>query len=69
MSSYLSLTPAYGRDYKSAKEVKEAWNANKDFGSLFGYVNKQQVDELKARGVTAVNIRYKKLTAVCVIKL
>ena len=27
----LTLQPAYGRDYKSAKAAKEDWNANKDF--------------------------------------
>ena len=26
-----TLTPAYGRDYKSAREVREALNAGKDF--------------------------------------
>ncbi len=26
-----TLTPAYGRDYKTAKAAKADWNANKDF--------------------------------------
>ena len=27
----MTLTPAYGRDYKSQKAVKAAWNSNADF--------------------------------------
>ena len=27
----MTLTPAYGRDYKSKKAVLEDWNAKKDF--------------------------------------
>lgn len=27
----MTLTPAYGRDYKSVKEVKAAWEADQDF--------------------------------------
>lgn len=27
----LTVTPAYGRDYKSAKEVRADFDANKDF--------------------------------------
>ena len=29
--SYFELSPAYGRDYKSAAEVKEAWATGQDF--------------------------------------
>jgi hypothetical protein len=62
----MTLIPAYGRDYKSAKEVKAAVDANKDFqvASMFdggGYTSK---DELKNKGVTSVVLRYKKLTQV-----
>lgn len=28
---YTTVTPAYGRDYKSAKAAKEDWQAGKDF--------------------------------------
>lgn len=67
MSTYVSAVPAYGRDYKSAKAVREDWAAGKDFliqdmqGS--GYVNK---DDKPADMV--LNIRYKRLTQVCVVK-
>ena len=69
----MELTPAYGRDYKSAKEVKEAWEAGKDFvinditspndGS---YINKE--DASKA-GMKSVLIRYKKLTQITNVKV
>ena len=28
---YTTLTPAYGRDYKNAKDAKTDWKAGKDF--------------------------------------
>lgn len=67
--SYITLQPAYGRDYKSAKEVKAAWEAGKDFmvASMFGgggsYVNKED-----APPKTTFNIRYKRNTQICVIR-
>ena len=64
---YLSAIPAYGRDYKSQAAVKADWAAGKDFliQDMFtgGYVNK---DDLPPG--TTLNIRYKKLTQICVIK-
>ena len=70
---FVTLVPAYGNDYKSQKEVKVAWEANKDFqinsighpndGS---YINKQDAEK---DGGTTYNIRYKKLTQICVIKV
>ena len=66
---YVTLTPAYGRDYKSMAAVKKDWADGKDFyvtdimaGS--SYANK---DTAELKGCT-LNIRYKKLTQVCVIK-
>jgi hypothetical protein len=62
---YTTLTPAYGRDYKSAKEVKAAWDAGKDFviadishPDNGRYVNKPQVPGQR------FNVRYKRLTAI-----
>lgn len=64
----MTLTPAYGRDYKSQKAVREDFNADKDFiiADLYHpdcgrYVNKSQLT-----GQT-VNIRYAQLTKVMVI--
>ena len=65
----LELTPAYGRDYTSAKAVKADWEAGKDFkiatfGSNMGrYVNKDDAP----KGAT-LQIRYKRLTQVCIIE-
>lgn len=66
----LTLVPAYGRDYKSQKEVREAWNTGKDFlindmSSTYNgkYVNKDDLVEWTG----TLNIRYKRLTQVCVI--
>ena len=57
---HLTVVPAYGRDYKSKKEVLADWNANKDFQICclfyFGgrrYINKDGV----SKGVT-INVRY-----------
>lgn len=50
----MTVSGAYGRDYKSGKEMKADWEANKDFvirsleGS--GYVNKEQVPGMEVWG-------------------
>ena len=69
----MNLVPAYGRDYKSQKAVKEDLDGNKDFqiqdissrwnGS---FVNKEQLIE---HGIGRVTIRYKKLASVAVIRV
>lgn len=71
---YLTIVPAYGRDYTSQKQVKEAWNANQDFtiqdmSSPHNgrYINKSDAEKFSP-GIT-VNIRYKKLTQVLPIKV
>jgi len=53
----LTVTPAYGRDYKSSKEALADWENNKDFvEALSGkYVNKIQVPKRE------VWVRYFKL--------
>lgn len=72
MSRYLTVVPAYGRDYKSKKDAVADWEAGKDFriadigaGRDDGrYVNNA---DLAGQDVT-VNIRYKRLTMVAVVK-
>lgn len=70
---YLTVQPAYGRDYKSKKEVRAAWLAGKDFEictlATFispirsgRYVNKEDAP----RGAT-INVRYDRQRKVCVI--
>jgi hypothetical protein len=58
-SNYATITPAYGRDYKSAKEAVADFEANKDFQIQPSgqYINKEQI----ATGIT-VHIRYKNQT-------
>ena len=65
---YYELTPAYGRDYKTAAAVKAAFEAGKDFtGDYqlgFALVNKPQI----AIGST-VNLRYKGGRNLAVVKV
>ena len=67
MSRYVSAVPAYGRDYKSKKAVLADWEAGKDFliqdPFLSGYVNKQDKP-----ADMVLNIRYKNLTQIAVIR-
>lgn len=63
--NYLSLTPAYGRDYKSRAAVLADLSAGKDFqaqpsGSYFNLQDAQPGDTL--------TIRYARLTKVAVFK-
>lgn len=66
------LTPAYGKDYSSKAEVLEAFLADKDFilndvqSRWDGKpINRPQVEET---GKSEVNVRYKKLARVVVLK-
>ena len=54
---YLTLLPAYGRDYKTKKSIINDLNALKDFivSHSGQYINKQQFNEL---GITSFNVRY-----------
>ena len=59
--NYIEAIPAYGRDYKNQKSVKEDWNANKDFVAMgmlgsMGYINKQDAE---TQGLKVI-IRYDK---------
>lgn len=64
----MTLVPAYGRDYKSAKAVREAWIEGKDFqiADMFSadsgrYINNQDCP------TCTINIRYNKLMKLVVI--
>ena len=64
--NYTTLTPAYGRDYKSGKAAKEDFPNRKDFilqpnGQYIGIGD-------FASGIT-VNIRYKQMRQVTTIKV
>ena len=69
----VTLTPAYGRDYKSKAAIMADLDADKDFiFNRFGdrydgaYVNKSQ---LMQEGITEVRVRYKRLTQLTILKL
>ena len=67
----ISLQPAYGRDYKSAKAAKESFDTDHDF-IIIAYnhpmhcSNGQPINrpQLIADGVKEVIIRYKQCTMV-----
>lgn len=67
----MTVTPAYGRDYKTAKAAREDWAAGKDFlvsditSRYDGKpINKPQADEA---GLT-VTLRFCNLTKTCAVK-
>lgn len=67
-ASYMEIAGAYGRDYKSLKDAKADWDANKDFqildvGPNMGrYINKAQLSEMPAG--TTLMVRFKGMTEV-----
>jgi hypothetical protein len=67
----MTVVPAYGNDYTSAKEVKDAFRAGKDFliADHFHpedgrYVNRADLIKSKVR---KVNVRYAGLRKIAVI--
>ena len=70
----MTLTPAYGRDYKNKKAIMIDWQAGKDFivADMFSPydgkpANKQDMEREGTE--TEVLIRYKNLTQIAAIKL
>jgi hypothetical protein len=68
---YAHLTPAYGRDYRNAKQIREALTADLDFifhdpsrGST--YIN---LPQLREAGFTTLQVRYAGLRRVTSIKV
>ena len=79
MNHTLTVSAAYGRDFKSKKEILNYWNSNRDFQNLnpsfynynsFNerlsglYINKQDAKRFK---VGFLNVRYKNLKNIAVI--
>lgn len=64
-----TLVPAYGRDYKSKKELLADFAANKDFYLVTyngqTYVNKEDVEKT---GEKEVMVRYSKCTKITILK-
>ena len=55
--NYLTLLPAYGRDYKTKKAIIEHLNNDRDFleSTSLKPINKQQFKELN---ISSFNVRY-----------
>ena len=70
MNNTLTVSAAYGRDFKSKKEILNYWNENRDFINLgisqTGYINKQDAKRFK---VGFLNVRYKNLMNIAVINV
>jgi len=68
----MTLTPAYGRDYKSKAAVLAAWNANKDFiiADVFSRWSGKPANksDLAAAGEVGIIIRYDNLRKVVAVK-
>ena len=69
MNHTLTVRNAYGRDFKSKREILEHYNSNKDFQNLNvtvsgAIVNKQDAKRFK---VGYLNVRYKNLMNIAVI--
>jgi hypothetical protein len=66
MATWIEVEPAYGRDYKNQKEVKEAWAENLDFRETAtgSYTNKQDAERLDLRVV----VRYADSLKVVTVK-
>lgn len=71
--STITLTPRYGRDYKSIAEVTEAFNAGKDFivsdmSSPWDTLAANK-ESLQDAGIATARIRYARLTKVTLIEV
>lgn len=71
--AYVTVTPAYGRDYSSKKDVKKDVEGNKDFRiQCFAHPYDgavATVREVLEGGAKAVNVRYSKLRKLAVCRL
>jgi len=65
---FLTLLPAYGRDYKNKKLIIDDLNNNKDFieSTSLRAINKQQFKELN---ISSFNVRYDQQRKVTNIKI
>jgi len=69
----MHLIPAYGRDYKSKKQIQADLEANKDFiiADMSSPYNGKPVnlEQLQQTGERTINVRYKQLTQVTVFEI
>jgi hypothetical protein len=68
---FLTLVPAYGRDYKNGKEVQADWDSGKDFQicDMGSRDNGRYMNIEDAPKGSTLNIRFKRLANVKVIKV
>jgi hypothetical protein len=71
MNHTLTVRNAYGRDFKSKREILEHYNSNKDFQNLSpmvrgAIVNKQDAKRFK---LAFLNVRYNNLMKIAVINV
>ena len=70
MTHSVTVRAAYGRDYKSQKEIKADWEAGKDFMNVGiyggGYINRE---DAKQAGIASITVRFKQDREICVIKV
>jgi hypothetical protein len=68
---FLTLVPAYGRDYKNGKEVQADWDAGKDFiiNNAFSPDDGRYINKQDAKPGMTLNIRYKRLMNIKQIKV
>ena len=66
--NFITLLPAYGRDYKSKRVIIDDLNNNKDFleSTTRKYINKQQFKELN---ISSFNVRYDQQRKITNIKI
>ena len=66
--NFITLLPAYGRDYKSKKLIIDDLNNNKDFleSTSLRAINKQQFKELN---ISSFNVRYDQQRKITNIKI
>jgi hypothetical protein len=66
---HFTLTPAYGRDYKSKAEVEADFLANKDFlNQSYGEPRPRPINREQIPPGSTVNVRYARMTKVAVLK-
>jgi hypothetical protein len=71
----ITVSPAFGRDYKKRLDAIAAWQEGKDFqiqgfGHYSGsYVSSRDAAQLKADGYDTVQIRYKDLRFMAFVDL
>ena len=63
---YITVTPAYGRDYKSAKSARADWTAGKDFIiQQFGHPDDQKPMASRDVNGEQINIRFDQNRKIC----